>query len=93
MKAGNAAGPTGVVSEMLIAGGESCMKVVADLINSIIRDRKVPKDWEESYIINLYKGKGDALVRGNYRGLKLLEHIMKVLERVVEMEIRSLITN
>ena len=92
MKAGKAAGPTGVVSEMLIAGGESCMKVVADLINSIIRDRKVPKDWEESYIINLYKGKGDALVRGNYRGLKLLEHVMKILERVVEMEIRSSIT-
>ena len=62
MKAGKAAGPTGVVSEMLIAGGESCMKVVVDLINSIIRDRKVPKDWEESYIINFYKGKGDALV-------------------------------
>ena len=92
MKAGKAAGPTGVVSEMLIAGGESCMKVVADLINSIIRDRKVPKDWEESYIINLYKGKGDALVRGNYRGLKLLEHVMKILEQVVEMEIRSSIT-
>ena len=89
MKAGKAAGPTGVVSEMLIAGGESCMKVVADLINSIIRDRKVPKDWEESYIINLYEGKGDALVRGNYRGLKLLEHVMKVLERVVEIKIRS----
>ena len=60
MKAGKAAGPTGAVSEMLIAGGESCMKVVADLINSIIRDRKLPKDWEESYIIKLYKGKGDA---------------------------------
>ena len=89
MKAGKAAGPTGVVSEMLIAGGERSMKVVADLINSINRDRKMPKDWEESYIINLYKGKGDALVRGNYRGLKLLEHVMKVLERIVETQIRS----
>ena len=89
MKAEKAAGPTGVVSEMLIAGGERCMKVVADLINSINRDRKMPKDWEESYIINLYKGKGDALVRGNYRGLKLLEHVMKVLEQIVETQIRS----
>ena len=85
MKAGKAAGPTGVVSEMLIAGGERCMKVNADLINSINRDRKMPKDWEESYIINLYKGKGDALVRG----FKLLEHVMKVLERIVETQIRS----
>ena len=45
--------------------------------------------WEESYIFNLYKGKGDALVRGNYRCLKLLEHVMKVLERIVETQIRS----
>ena len=84
MKSGKAAGPSGVVSEMLIAGGVECVKVVADLINSIIRDGKVPKDWEYSYIVSLYKGKGDALCRENYRGLKLLEHIMKVLEGVVE---------
>ena len=33
-----------------------------------------PKEWEESYIINLYKGKGIALDRGNYRGLKLTDY-------------------
>ena len=38
---------------------------------------------------NLYKGKGDALNRGNYRGLKLIEQVMKVLERVVEGLIRQ----
>ena len=36
-----------------------------------------------SFIVNLYWGKGDALNRGNYRGLKLIEQVMKVLERVV----------
>ena len=30
-----------------------------------------------------YNGKGDALDRGNYRGLKLTEQAMKVLERIV----------
>ena len=29
----------------------------------------IPTDWEESIILNLYEGKGDALDRGNYRGL------------------------
>ena len=33
-----------------------------------------------------YKGKGDALACGSYRGIKLLEHAMKVLERVIENE-------
>ena len=33
-----------------------------------------------SFIVYLYKGKGDALERGNYRSLKLTEQVMKVLE-------------
>ena len=33
------------------------------------RDVKVPSDWEQSFIVFLYKGKGDA--RGKYSGLKL----------------------
>ena len=32
----------------------------------------------------MYKGKGDALERGNYRGLKLLEQTLKVVERIIE---------
>ena len=34
--------------------------------------------------MNLYKGKGDALERGNYRGLKLTDQVMKLLERVLD---------
>ena len=32
----------------------------------------------------MYKGKDDALERGNYRGLKLLEQTLKVAERIIE---------
>ena len=32
----------------------------------------------------MYKGKGDALNRGSYRGLKLIEPVMKVKKRVME---------
>ena len=39
--------------------------------------------------MNCYKGKGDALDRGSYRGIKLLDRIMKVLECVLESLIRS----
>ena len=71
-----------VISEVVITDGEEYMKVTADLISSIIRDGKVPKDWEENYIVNLYKGKGDALYyKRNYRGLELPGHVMKLLER------------
>ena len=36
----------------------------------------------------VYKGKGDTLVCGSYRTIKLLEQPMKVLERVLENNIR-----
>ena len=40
-----------------------------------------PADWEESFILNLNKGKGGALDHGNYHGLKHTDQAMKLLER------------
>ena len=73
----------------------SCAKItcmICDLAVAIIRDGKVPSDWEQSFIFCLYKGKGDALERGNYRGLKLTEQVMKILERIVDGLIRQLVS-
>ena len=74
---------------MLKPLGEAGVAEVCDLIEDIISEGCIPIDWQESYIVNLYKGKGDALNRGNYRGLKLIEQTMKVIERVVEGLIRQ----
>ena len=38
---------------------------------------------------SVYKGKRDVLNRSNYKGLKLIDQVMKVLERVVEGFIRQ----
>ena len=89
MASGKAAGPSGIVAEMLKPVGEAGAVEVHDLIEDIISEGCIPTDWQESFIVNLYKGKGDALNRGNYRGLKLIEQVMKVLERVVEGLIRQ----
>ena len=88
MASGKAAGPSDIVAEMLKPVGESGA-IVRHLIEDIISEGRIPTDWQESYIVNLYKGKGDALNRGNYRGLKLIDQVMKVLERVVESLIRQ----
>ena len=42
--------------------------------------------------MNVYKGKGDALACGSYRGIKLLDQVMKILERVLEKRIRERVT-
>ena len=89
MASGKAAGPSGIVAEMLKPIGEAGAVEVHDLIEDIISEGCIPTDWQESFIVNLYKGKGDALIRGNYRGLKLIEQVMKVLQRVVEGLIRQ----
>ena len=40
-------------------------------------------------IVNSYKRKGDALEHGYERGLKLLEHVMKTVERIVRASQRK----
>ena len=92
MKAGKASGPSGIVVEMIQAASDMCASMIRDLAAAIIWDGKVPSDWEQSFIVCLYKGKGDALKRGNYRGLKLTEQVMKVLERIVDGLIRQLVS-
>ena len=92
MKSGKSAGPSGIVPEMLKISCDSVVPKLTSLINMVIREGKVPEEWNESFIISLYKGKGDSLECGNYRGLKLLEVLLKVLERILETRIREQIS-
>ena len=69
---------------MLKAATDICCKIIADLMNAVILEGKVPADWSDSIIVTLFKGKGDALDRSNYLGLKLTDHVLKVIDRVVE---------
>ena len=89
MKEGKACGPSGIVIEMVKAGGVAMLDLLTDMINLIIKEERIPDDWNHSTIINCFKGKGNATICGNYRGLKLLEHAMKVLERIIETIIRK----
>ena len=73
-------GVLGTVEEMLNASGEAGLELFIKLFNNIVKEEKVPSDWEMNVIINCFKRKGDAVERGNFRGLKLLDHLMKVFE-------------
>jgi hypothetical protein len=89
MKKGKAAGSTGVVSEMIKAADELGVEWLTDLCNTIVCEGKIPTDWKRSILIPVFKGKGDPLECGSYRAIKLLEHAMKVVERVLEKRIRE----
>ena len=43
--------------------------------------------------MSVIQGKGDALLRGNYRGLKLLGQVMKIMEDILATIIRTQVDN
>ena len=92
MKVGKAPDPSGIVVELIRAAGDMCPSMIRDLTAAFNCDGKVPSDWEQSFIVCLYKGKGDALERGNYPSLKLTKQVMKVLERIVDGLFRQLVS-
>ena len=65
MKTGKAAGPSGIVAEMLKASGDTGARLVADLANDMVRNGAIPSDWEDSFIINI----SHVLHRHKYSGI------------------------
>jgi len=57
---------------------------ILDLCNGIVKEGCIPDDWKSSMVLPIYKGKGDPTEGGSYTGIKLLEHAMKVVERISE---------
>ena len=82
MRSSKAAGPLCIVVEMLKASGETSIDLVTELANAIVNEDVVPVDRAVNSIVHSYTGKVDALERGNYMSLKLLEHVRKVDGRI-----------
>ena len=49
----------------------------------------MPEEWIRSVLIPIYKNKGDQQCCGNYRGIKLMSHTMKVWERIIQGRLRD----
>ena len=64
-----AAGVSGIVAEMLKGSAEAGLEIFTELFNNIVKEGRVPGDWEISIIINCFKDNGDAVESGNCRGL------------------------
>ena len=67
-----AAGPTGVVSEMIKACGGFGTRWMTDPINNIVKEVCIHDDWRKSILVPVYKGKCGPHVCGSYRAIKLL---------------------
>ena len=55
MKCSEAAGPSGIITEMLRDAGEEGVGLVRKLVEAVFSSGMIPVDCEESFIQNLYK--------------------------------------
>ena len=53
MKLGKAAGPSGVVADMLKAASDDGSRWMTELCNAVVREGKIPKDWSRSWLVNV----------------------------------------
>ena len=91
MKLGKAAGPSEVNMDMIMASGKFGVGVLKKLCQRALDGKGMPEEWKTSFVVPIFKGKGDVMDCGAYRGVKLLEHAMKIVERVLEKRIRELV--
>ena len=59
------------------------------ILNKVWKEGEIPDDWKHSVLMSIFRGKGNILNCGDYRGIKLLEHVMKVHERIIDSKIRK----
>jgi len=91
MKTGKAAGGSGMTTEMLKALGEEGIRWLTEIFNQTWEEGRMPEDWRVGIIIPVYKGKGDPQECSSYRPIKLLEHAMKLMEKVIERRLRGIV--
>ena len=91
MKSGKATGTSEVSVEMIVSSGEIGVKVMMELCQRALDGIGMPDEWKTSVIVPISKGKGDVMSCGSYRGVKLLEHVMKIVKMVLERRIRTLV--
>ncbi|KAK2899938.1 hypothetical protein Q8A73_013067 [Channa argus] len=89
MKSGKAVGPDDIPVEVWKCLGEVAVEFLTSLFNKILESERMPEDLRKSVLVPIFKNKGDVQSCGNYRGIKLMSHTMKLWERVVEARLRA----
>ena len=78
IKKGKVVGPDELPVEVWKCMEEMGIKFLTRLLNRLLIGERIPEEWRRSVLIPIYKNKGDAQCCGNYRGIKLMSHIIKV---------------
>ena len=86
-KKGKAARPDELPIEVWKYMGEMEIKFLIRLFNRLLMGGRMPEEWSRSELIPIYENKGGAQCCGNYRGIKVMSHTMKVWEKIIEVRL------
>ena len=78
MKKGKTVGPDELPVEVWKCMGEMEVKFLTRLFNRLLMGERMPEKWGRSVVIPIYKNKGVTHWCGNYKGIKLTSHTIKV---------------
>ena len=89
MKKGKAAGPDELPVKVWKCMEKMGIRFLTRLFNKLLMGEQMPEEWRRNVLIPIYKNKGDSQCCGNYRGIKLISHTIKVWERIIEARLRD----
>ena len=84
---GKAAGPDDISYEQLISHPHTTVPLLTWLFNVCLEKGEIPNTWRRSFLIPIFKGKGDARNPDDYRGVALTSCVYKVLTTLVTARI------
>ena len=87
-KNGKAPGPGGINLELLKYGGLKLIKLLTKLYKKTISGEEMPQEIKLGYISSIYK-KGDRRSCENYRGICVMNPIVKTFVRIIKQHVED----
>lgn len=81
-KAGKAPGPDGLSNEFYKYATEETKNRILKMYNRILEEETIPSNWTNTKLCLIYK-KGDPNLPENYRGISLLNNILKIFTNIM----------
>ena len=85
-RTGKTPGPSHVSLEWIAASGGVGIQVMSEICQNFLDGSGMPAEWALSIVVTIFKGNCDIRKFSCYGAVKLLEHGMKVVERVLEKD-------
>ena len=82
-------GPDVIPVEVWKSLGEEGVYMLLNLLQKMSDQEKMPEEWRDSMIKPIFSDNWDIHDCGNYIGIKMISHTMKIWERIIDRRLRE----